>query len=312
MLRGEGPVKHYVESFFRDYPRIREGQGVLDDWATPLDAYVRAAAFRIAGLGPTSPVEARLGRRQGVQLRHQPADIARALRFRSPALRMPGRDLDDGRSGHSAGPCDLRRVRAARKPGRTDVDSGGLDADRGFARRSRRGERSGPGPSRPACARAWPCCRARPRSRCWRPRGSSPIVMHGRRRLGPLLLWGVIAAVICLPWAWATFEEYGTPFYSYTSLLRIQLLLDDPSLREREHASLSVLHAEKPARDRAGQDQVADPDRRLLDHDRRPADRGGLLHAPRPARRARATRPTCWSRRSAWCSCWRRSRASPT
>ena len=60
VLRGEGPVKHYVESFFRDYPKIREDKGVLDDWATPLDAYVRAAAFRIAGLGPESPVQARL------------------------------------------------------------------------------------------------------------------------------------------------------------------------------------------------------------------------------------------------------------
>src|SRR4029077_18791549 len=57
VLRGEGPVKHYVESFFRDYPRIRDGQGVLDDWATPLDAYVRAAAFQIAGLGPASPAQ---------------------------------------------------------------------------------------------------------------------------------------------------------------------------------------------------------------------------------------------------------------
>ena len=60
VLRGEGPVKHYVESFFRDYPGIVEGKGVLDDWATPLDAYVRAAAFRIAGLGPHASVEARL------------------------------------------------------------------------------------------------------------------------------------------------------------------------------------------------------------------------------------------------------------
>ncbi len=54
VLRGEGPVKHYVESFFTDYPRIREGRGVLDDWATPLDAYVRAFCFRVAGLGANS------------------------------------------------------------------------------------------------------------------------------------------------------------------------------------------------------------------------------------------------------------------
>ena len=58
VLRGEGPVKHYVESFFTDYPRIRQGQGVLDDWATPLDAYVRAWAFRLAGMRPDSRLEA--------------------------------------------------------------------------------------------------------------------------------------------------------------------------------------------------------------------------------------------------------------
>src|SRR5262245_38909857 len=57
VLRGEGPVKHYVESFFTDYPRILQGRGVLDDWATPLDAYVRAGTFRIAGLTPESPLE---------------------------------------------------------------------------------------------------------------------------------------------------------------------------------------------------------------------------------------------------------------
>ena len=36
VLRGEGPVKHYVGSFFKDYPHIRESRGGLDDWDTPL------------------------------------------------------------------------------------------------------------------------------------------------------------------------------------------------------------------------------------------------------------------------------------
>ena len=58
VYRGEGPVKHYVESFFTDYPRIRQGQGVLDDWATPLDAYVRALCFRLAGIDPGQSLEA--------------------------------------------------------------------------------------------------------------------------------------------------------------------------------------------------------------------------------------------------------------
>lgn len=59
VLRGEGPVKHYVESFFTDYGRILEGKGVLDDWATPLDAYTRALAMRLAGVSPNDPAETR-------------------------------------------------------------------------------------------------------------------------------------------------------------------------------------------------------------------------------------------------------------
>ena len=47
--------------------------------------------------------------------------------------------------------------------------------------------------------------------------GLFAVVVHARNRLGPLLLWGVTAAVLCLPWAWVTLREYGTPFYSYTS-----------------------------------------------------------------------------------------------
>ena len=56
----KGPVTHYVHSFFRDYPRIRLEGSALADWDTPLDAYVRASAFRIAGLGPDSTIEARI------------------------------------------------------------------------------------------------------------------------------------------------------------------------------------------------------------------------------------------------------------
>jgi len=52
VYRGEGPVKHYVESFFIPYPAIREGRGTLDDWATPLYAYVVAGAYRLVGIVP--------------------------------------------------------------------------------------------------------------------------------------------------------------------------------------------------------------------------------------------------------------------
>ena len=76
VLRGEGPVKHYVESFFTDYPRIHEGQGVLDDWATPLDAYVRAD-----GLSTRRNWARKLGRRRLV--------AAKACSFITNLLALP-------------------------------------------------------------------------------------------------------------------------------------------------------------------------------------------------------------------------------
>ena len=51
VLSGEGPVKHYVGSFFRDYSHIREGRGGLDDWDVPLDAYVAGIGVPACGTG---------------------------------------------------------------------------------------------------------------------------------------------------------------------------------------------------------------------------------------------------------------------
>ena len=136
------------------------------------------------------------------------------------------------------------------------------------------------------CAAAWPCCRARPRWHCWRPRASSPSSRTADRRFGPLLLWGAIAAVVCLPWAWATLQEYGSPFYSYTSYFEYNF-------------SWTVHHYEKgntlPSQFYTLENLpeivrvkikslllIVD----LLDHDRRAADRRGLLPAPRPSKGA--------------------------
>ena len=120
VYRGEGPVKHYVESFFTDYPRIRQGQGVLDDWATPLDAYVRAGGVP-AGRRRAGTVARGHGRRgQGVQLRDQPAGPAGPLLLRPTAVRDQGGAGGHGRAGRAAGARDLRRFRAPREPGRAD------------------------------------------------------------------------------------------------------------------------------------------------------------------------------------------------
>ena len=64
--RGEGPVKHYVESYFRDYPAIRQNAGVLDDWATPLYPYVLAMAYRLLGIEPGRSLEETVGVAKGV------------------------------------------------------------------------------------------------------------------------------------------------------------------------------------------------------------------------------------------------------
>ena len=164
VLRGEGPVKHYVESFFRDYARIHEGRGVLDDWATPLDAYVRALAFRLAGLGPSSSLDARLAVAKSCSflMNLLPGSAEAALRLRPAAIRLPGRDLVHGRARDSAGPCNLRGIRAPGKPRRTHVDPGRLDLDRGLEPPHQAGDRPGPGRWRRDCVAAWPCCRARP------------------------------------------------------------------------------------------------------------------------------------------------------
>lgn len=65
VYRGEGPVKHYVESFFIPYPAIREGRGVLDDWATPLFPYLLAGAYRLAGIVPGESIEKTLAVAKG-------------------------------------------------------------------------------------------------------------------------------------------------------------------------------------------------------------------------------------------------------
>jgi hypothetical protein len=43
------------------------------------------------------------------------------------------------------------------------------------------------------------------------------LLRHGRRRLVPLLAWGVVVLIVIAPWAWVTRVEYGQPFFSYTN-----------------------------------------------------------------------------------------------
>ncbi len=280
VLRGEGPVKHYVESFFRDYPSILEGKGVLDDWATPLDAYVRATAFRIAGLGPQSPVQARLvaakacsfvinlltlpmlyvfaRRRYGCRVAIWTMAVLAVLPVHAIYAGFVLRESLVALMSILA-VWTLSEVSARRSQPASDLGVG-------------RGGRGLRGPGRPVAHDALALLAAA---------GLSPSVVHGRRRFGPLLLWGATTAVMCLPWAWATFQEYGWPFYSYTSYFEYNF-------------SWTVHHYEKgntlPSQFYTVKNLpeivrvkikslllIVD----LLDHDRRAANRPGLLPAPR-------------------------------
>jgi Dolichyl-phosphate-mannose-protein mannosyltransferase len=216
VLRGEGPVKHYVESFFRDYPKIREDKGVLDDWATPLDAYVRAAAFRIAGLGPESPVQARLFAAKAcsfiVNLLTLPALYVFARRRYGCRVAIWTMAVMAVLPVHAiyAGFVLRESLVALMSILAVWTLTEVLHADP-----SRRSIWAWTGAAG-VCAGLAILSRTTALALV-AAAGLFAVVVHGRRRFVPLLLWGSTAAVICLPWAWATLQEYGSFFYSYTS-----------------------------------------------------------------------------------------------
>lgn len=216
VLRGEGPVKHYVESFFTDYKRIHEGRGVLDDWATPLDAYVRAWSFRIVGLGPDGSLDARFTVAKScsflLNLLALPALYGFARRRFGPEVALWSMAVLAILPVHAiyAG-FVLRESLVALMSilavwTLTEVWS---------AESSRRS------------AWAWAvlagiCGGLSVLSRTTglailAASGLFALATHGRRRFGPLLLWGAIVVLVIAPWAWVTFQEYGAPFHSYTS-----------------------------------------------------------------------------------------------
>jgi 4-amino-4-deoxy-L-arabinose transferase-like glycosyltransferase len=216
VYRGEGPVKHYVESFFSDYPKIREGQGVLDDWATPLDAYVRAFWFRLAGINPLQSFEQTVG-------------AAKACSFAINLITLPviyafGRR----RFGSNVGLAAMAVLAV--------LPVHAIYA--GFVLRESLVALT-------ALLAAWTL------TECWNAPRRGPAVwvwaasagLAGglailarntclalvtaaalnavfrlrRGGLGALLLWAATILLVILPWALATAQEYRTPFYSYTN-----------------------------------------------------------------------------------------------
>ncbi len=215
VLRGEGPVKHYVESYFRDYWRIRENEGVLDDWATPLDAYVRAGFFRLAGLGPAAPLEARLAAAKACSFilnllalpilygfARRRYDSTIALVAMAVLAVLPVHAIYAGfilreslvttmsilavwalTEVWQAGPIGWKSLAWAVVAGLC----GGLAV---LARTTVLAILAGG--------------------------GLFTLAAYRRKRVIELVLWAATAFLVCLPWALATLEEYEQPFYSYT------------------------------------------------------------------------------------------------
>jgi hypothetical protein len=215
VYRGEGPVKHYVESFFRDYrPHgILDGRGVLDDWATPLWAYVLAASYRITGVVPGESIESTFAVAKGtsflLNLLTLPVLYAFARRRYGPRVALasmavlailPVHVIYAGfalRESLVVLLCLLAvwavtELEDRRGPTLWIVAllAGVLSGLAILARNT-------------AIVLA----------------GASlfyALVAYGRARWAPLALAALTTIVTIAPWAWATWREYGEPFYTYT------------------------------------------------------------------------------------------------
>lgn len=214
VLRGQGPVKHYVESYFRDYPAIREGKGVLDDWATPLDAYVRAFAFRMAGLDGSSSIERRIV-------------VAKATSFVMNLLCLPALYLFAVRrydrrialvatAGLAVLPVHVIYAGFILRESLTALTSilavwaiGEMTAAKTLGRGCAWALLAGVLGGLAALSRNTALA-------LLAAAGLFVLARHGRRKMLPLAVWTFTALLVMLPWAWLTFQEYGTPFYSYT------------------------------------------------------------------------------------------------
>ena len=216
VLRGEGPVKHYVESFFTDYPRIREGRGVLDDWSTPLDAYLRALAFRIAGIAPDGPLESKIV-------------VAKTCSFVLNLLALPvlygfARRRFTSRTALAAmgvlAVLPVHAIYASFVLRESLVVLTSILAVWMLTEIWHAEPRSHHAWTWAALAGVCGGLAILSRTTALALLAAAGLVFtikHGRRQFGPLLLWAGCIALVILPWALATLNEYGSPFYSYTS-----------------------------------------------------------------------------------------------
>jgi 4-amino-4-deoxy-L-arabinose transferase-like glycosyltransferase len=214
IARGEGPVKHYVESFFIDYPPIREGKGVLDDWATPLYSYLLAGSYKLLHVEPGESLEATVA-------------VAKGLSFLCNLLTLPaiyffvrrwyGRDVGLGVVALLAilpvhalyAGFELRESLV----GLTSVLAiGSLVEVWNTSGRSRWAWAIAAGLFGGSAVLARNTAMV-----LLAVAGLYGLIAHGRRAWAPLILWGVVVVGVIAPWASATWSVYGSPFYTYTS-----------------------------------------------------------------------------------------------
>lgn len=218
VLRGEGPVKHYVESFFKDYRRIREGRGVLDDWATPLDACTRALAMRIAGVGAEAPAESRYAAAKAcsfvLNLLALPALYGFARRRFGPRVGLMAMAALAVLPVHAIYAGFILRESLVVLTSilavwaLVEVWSLGTDTPTVWAAAALAGILAGLAilARNTAMAIVAACG-------LWFLLGRRP---NGRRQPIAALVWLGAIALAILPWALATYREYDRPFYSYT------------------------------------------------------------------------------------------------
>ncbi len=216
VLRGEGPVKHYVESFFIDYPAIREGKGVLDDWATPLYAYTLAGAYRVAGVTPGASIEETVAVSKGLSFTINLLCLPALYLF---ARRRSGRDVALGAMALLAilpvhaiyAGFGLRESLVALTSilavwALTEVWA--ANGSRVWALAIAAGIAGGAAVLARNTAMALMAAS-----------GIYALVVH-RRKLGPMIVWGIVVVATIAPWAWATYKTYGEPFYTYTKFFQ--------------------------------------------------------------------------------------------
>lgn len=208
--------KHYVESFFRDYPSIRQGKPVLDDWATPLYADLLGFLFRLtgAGIGPEKDLAFTFGLAKGLSyflnLITLPCLYFYVRRCISPRVALPAMALAAILPVHAiyagfalreslvaltsllAVWLTMEMKLAERKSQKLAFAFlGGISV--GLAILSRN----------TAMALAAGLL-------LWL------LIFGGKRNIIFLMIWGLSALAVITPWAWLTYQAYGKPFYSYT------------------------------------------------------------------------------------------------